>query len=89
MTAQKLHAPPLPPWLDQKHPFERYRVRVGAREMHVLEGGVPDGRPVLLLQGNPTLCFLYRKVAAELAGERGLRLLSSGGGAPRDRRRRP
>lgn len=75
MTAPKLHAPPLPTWLEQMLPFERYRVRVGAREMHVLEGGVPGGRPVLMLHGNPTWGFLYRKVAAELAGERGLRLL--------------
>jgi len=35
--------------------------------MHVMEAG--DGRPVLLLHGNPTWGFLYRKVAAELAAE--------------------
>lgn len=75
MTATKLHAPPIPPWLEHMLPFERYRVRVGAREMHVLEGGDPDGRPVLMLHGNPTWGFLWRKVAAELAATRGLRLL--------------
>jgi haloalkane dehalogenase len=56
-------------------PFDRYRVRVGAREMHVLEGGSPDGRPVLMLHGNPTWGFLWRKVAGELAPEKDLRLL--------------
>lgn len=74
MSLDRLHAPPLPPWLDRMLPFERYRVRIGAREMHVLEGGVPTGRPVLMLHGNPSWSFLYRKVAAELAGEP-LRLL--------------
>lgn len=34
--------------------------------MHVMESG--SGRPVLLLHGNPTWGFLYRKVVAELAG---------------------
>jgi haloalkane dehalogenase len=40
--------------------------------MHVMETG--EGRPALLLHGNPTWGFLYRKVAAALAGER-LRLI--------------
>lgn len=35
--------------------------------MHVMEVGA--GRPVLMLHGNPTWGFLYRKVAAALAGE--------------------
>lgn len=63
----KLPAPPLPPWLDRMLPFERYAVRVGPYRMHVMESG--HGRPVLLLHGNPTWGFLYRKVAAQLEGE--------------------
>jgi len=49
-------------------PFDRYLVEVddGLR-MHVMELG--QGRPVLAFHGNPTWGFLYRKVAAELAGE--------------------
>ena len=35
--------------------------------MHVAEWG--EGPPVLMLHGNPSWCFLYRKVVAELAGE--------------------
>lgn len=35
--------------------------------MHVMEAG--HGRPVLLLHGNPTWGFLYRRVMAALAGE--------------------
>lgn len=62
-----LHAPALAPWLERLLPFDRYRVRVGTREMHVMEGGSPSGQPVLMLHGNPTWGFLWRKVAAELA----------------------
>jgi haloalkane dehalogenase len=35
--------------------------------MHVMEAG--EGRPVLMLHGNPTWGFLYRKVVQELSGE--------------------
>ena len=65
----RLPAPDLPDWLERLVPFERYRVDVGDAEMHVMESGSPDGRPVVLLHGNPTWGFLYRKVAAELGGE--------------------
>ena len=61
-------APALPGWLESLVPFERYLVDVGAgQQMHVMENGA--GRPVVLLHGNPTWGFLYRKVAQELAGE--------------------
>lgn len=39
----------------------------GGLRVHVMEQG--EGRPVLLFHGNPTWGYLYRKVAAELAGE--------------------
>lgn len=63
----KAPPPALPPWLEQMLPFERYLVDVGEHRMHVMEAGA--GRPVLMLHGNPTWGFLYRKVAAELKGE--------------------
>jgi cis-3-alkyl-4-acyloxetan-2-one decarboxylase len=34
--------------------------------MHVLEWGPPDGRTVVLVHGNPTWGYLWRKVVAEL-----------------------
>ena len=37
--------------------------------MHVMEAGDPAGRPVLMLHGNPTWGFLWRKVARALARE--------------------
>jgi haloalkane dehalogenase len=57
----------LPPWLERLVPFERYRLAIAGHAVHVMEIG--QGRPVLLLHGNPTWGFLYRKVAAALAGE--------------------
>ncbi len=50
---------------------------VGAERMHVLEWGPADGKPVLLVHGNPTWSFLWRKVVvAVLARESGLRLIA-------------
>ena len=53
-------------------PFERYTIEVDGHKLHVMEQG--SGRPVLLLHGNPTWGFLYRKVAAELRNA-GVRLV--------------
>jgi haloalkane dehalogenase len=58
--------PPLPDWLAELLPFERSLVRIDDVQLHVMQQG--RGRPVLLLHGNPTWGFLWRKVAAELAG---------------------
>jgi cis-3-alkyl-4-acyloxetan-2-one decarboxylase len=60
-------APPLPAWLDRMVPFERSVVDLGEHRVHVMQAG--SGRPVLMLHGNPTWGFLWRKVAAELRGE--------------------
>lgn len=62
-------APLLPTWIDEMLPdgIARYRIDVGGYHMHVMEVG--QGRPVLMIHGNPTWGFLYRKVAAALAGE--------------------
>ena len=70
---EKLPAPDLPPWIAKEVPFARYRVAVGdGMRMHVMETG--RGRPVLMVHGNPTWGFLYRKVAMCLQGQ-GLRLI--------------
>jgi len=75
---ERFTAPELPAWLAEMVPFERFVVEVPFADerlrMHVMVTG-PEGAPaVLLLHGNPTWGFLYRKVAAALAGER-LRLV--------------
>ncbi len=70
---EQLPAPELPAWIAKEVPFTRYRVAVGdGLHMHVMETG--RGRPVLLVHGNPTWGFLYRKVAMCLQGQ-GLRLI--------------
>jgi haloalkane dehalogenase len=70
---EKLPAPDLPAWIAKEVPFTRYRVAVGdGLHMHVMETG--RGRPVLMVHGNPTWGFLYRKVAMCLQGQR-LRLI--------------
>ena len=63
-----MDAPPLPDWLARQLPFRRSLVDVGdGLRMHVMEQGA--GRPVLMLHGNPTWGYLWRKVAAALAGD--------------------
>jgi haloalkane dehalogenase len=49
--------------------YREHMLSVGRERMHVLEWGPPDGKPVLLVHGNPTWSFLWRKVVAELLGE--------------------
>jgi haloalkane dehalogenase len=69
--------PPLPAWLAAMMPAGARRAMVDVGEglrVCVTETGPADGRPVLLLHGNPTWSFLYRKVATLLAGS-GLRLV--------------
>ena len=65
MPVDRLPAPPLPDWLARALPFVRYRLDLGACRMHVMEVG--QGPPVLMLPGNPTWGYLYRKVAQALA----------------------
>jgi cis-3-alkyl-4-acyloxetan-2-one decarboxylase len=64
MKMDKLPAPELPDWLAEDLPFERYLLNIDGRKIHVMEQG--QGQAVLLLHGNPTWGYLYRKVAALL-----------------------
>jgi cis-3-alkyl-4-acyloxetan-2-one decarboxylase len=62
----RLPAPPLPDWLDRLLPFRRYSLRVRENVMHVMESGPDDAPALLLLHGNPTWGFLWRKVVLAL-----------------------
>lgn len=66
--------PEMPDWLEAMFPagMRRSMVDVGGVRMHVAEWG--SGPTVVMLHGNPSWGFLWRKVVAELAGE-GLRLV--------------
>src|SRR3712207_3023883 len=56
----------LPSFITRLYPYRpRFAATVFGRMHYVDEG---EGRPVLLVHGNPTWSFLYRKVMAGLAG---------------------
>jgi haloalkane dehalogenase len=60
-------APPLPDFIARQLPFDRtlYTLRQGpdaGRRLHYIDSGDPASRPVLMLHGNPTWSFLWRKV---------------------------
>jgi len=76
MNAAHLPAPALPAFIERQLPsnLHRYAVVVDGWRFHVMEGGAPDARPVVMLHGNPTWGFLWRLVAARLA-TRPLRLI--------------
>lgn len=59
----------LPAWIQAQLPdgVRRREVDVGdGQRMHVMEWGPADGRTVILVHGNPTWGFLWRKVVAAL-----------------------
>jgi cis-3-alkyl-4-acyloxetan-2-one decarboxylase len=63
--------PLLPDFLEELLPFSRraYRLASGpdaGRLLHFVDEGHPKARPVLLVHGNPTWSFLWRKVIALL-----------------------
>ena len=53
-------------------PFEPNYVEVDGLRIHYLDEGPPDAAPILLLHGEPSWCFLYRKMIPGLvaAGHR-------------------
>jgi len=69
-----MDVPALPRWLEAMFPpgMRRSMVDVGGVRMHVAEWG--HGPTVVLLHGNPSWGFLYRKVVAELLDD-GVRLV--------------
>jgi pimeloyl-ACP methyl ester carboxylesterase len=64
--------PELPGWLARMFPdgMRRRMVDADGAWVHVAEWGPSDAQPVVLLHGNPSWGFLWRKVVRELAGER-------------------
>lgn len=60
-------APPLPDWLSAAFPVERRAARVEGELIHFVDHG--KGPAVVLIHGNPTWSFIWRKVIARLEGE--------------------
>jgi haloalkane dehalogenase len=46
--------------------FEPHYHEVGGYRVHYLDEGLRDGQPILLLHGEPTWCYLYRKMIPPL-----------------------
>lgn len=69
-----MDVPHLPRWLEAMFPdgMRRRMVDVGGVRMHVAEWG--QGPAVVMVHGNPSWGFLWRKVVAALAGD-GMRLV--------------
>ncbi len=63
MTAVE-QPPALPTWLEPELPFRRVVVPTPEGRIHAIDDG--DGPVVLLMHGNPTWSFLWRKVIREL-----------------------
>lgn len=65
----------LPSFLAEDLPWDRrtYQLESGpdrGKIIHYIDHGNPDAQPVILMHGNPTWCFLWRKVIARLDPER-------------------
>ena len=74
-TVPIIQPPDLPTFLDEELPVERnaYQLESGldrGKIIHYIDHGNPDAQPVILQHGNPTWCFLWRKVVARLDPER-------------------
>lgn len=52
----------LPPWLRGLYPFSTRTLLVEGRRMSFVEDGTVASPPLLLLHGNPTWSFLYRRI---------------------------
>ena len=59
-----------PAWLEPLFPWPQHRLLVNGRHMAYIDEGNRDGRPVLLLSGNPTWGFLYRDFIQPLTAAR-------------------
>lgn len=60
------HVEPKPPWLDtEAYPFDSNYLDMGPGRLHYVDEG--EGRPVVLLHGNPTWSFVYRHLIEGLS----------------------
>lgn len=61
-------ARPLPSWLRRQLPYDRVQVSCRGERMTAVDHGPRDALTVLLVHGNPTWSFLWRKVIRALEG---------------------
>jgi len=70
MTHRFVDAPRLPRFIAEQMPFERRAISIDERRIHFVDEGA--GQPVLLVHGNPTWSYLWRRVIADLRGLRSI-----------------
>lgn len=63
----------VPQWLSATYPFKRREIDINGRRMNLVDEG--EGRCVLLMHGNPTWSYLWRKVIPPLV-EAGFRVVA-------------
>lgn len=59
--------PEIPEWLHELYPFRTRTAMLDGYRMSFVDEGPADARQVLILHGNPTWSFLYRKLIKEAA----------------------
>ena len=65
MSTAVAYSSALPPEIRKHFPFANRFARINGHRMHYVDEG--EGEPVLLLHGNPTWSFLYRKFVPLIA----------------------
>lgn len=60
-----IEAPAIPWWLAEEFPYRRQMAIVDGTRIHYVDEG--EGRPIVLMHGNPTWSFLWRKVIKKLS----------------------
>ncbi|MFN0009462.1 MAG: alpha/beta fold hydrolase [Planctomycetota bacterium] len=65
----RIHARIVEAGLAEEYPFASRFLDVDGGRMHYVDEGPRDAAPVLMLHGNPTWSFLYRRLVKALSGE--------------------
>lgn len=50
------------------YPFQSYYAEINGQRMHYVDEGPRDGRPIVMVHGNPTWSFYYRNLVKHFAG---------------------
>ncbi len=58
---------PLPPALQRSYNFRRRCLMIGKFRYHFIDEGNPHHPPILMLHGNPTWSFYFRRLIAALS----------------------
>lgn len=66
-TGAAQSSPQLPAWLREMYPFRTAGFSVQGGRMSYVDEGAPDAPPIVLVHGNPTWSFLYRKIIPKIA----------------------